>query len=155
MKAYGEGERADSGALSAMFRSLSANRYLEERITTAIVGEDEIADAASAELSDIRRKLRVANAKVREALQKIISRDPWYYSAVLMDIQMPVMDGYEATERIRALTDRSKASIPIIAMTANAFKEDRKRAAESGMDAYITKPVDVLALRYVLRRVLR
>ena len=91
----------------------------------------------------------------KKALQKIISRDPWYYSAVLMDIQMPVMDGYEATERIRALTDRSKASIPIIAMTANAFKEDRKRAAESGMDAYITKPVDVLALRYVLRRVLR
>jgi len=91
----------------------------------------------------------------RKALQMILGKDPWYYSAVLMDIQMPVMDGYEATERIRSLTDRSKASIPIIAMTANAFKEDRKRAAESSMDAYITKPVDVLTLRYVLRRVLR
>ena len=91
----------------------------------------------------------------RKALQMILGKDPGYYSAVLMDIQMPVMDGYEATERIRSLTDRSKASIPIIAMTANAFKEDRKRAAESGMDAYITKPVDVLTLRYVLRRVLR
>ena len=68
---------------------------------------------------------------------------------------MPIMDGYEATERIRALPDRSKACIPIIAMTANAFKEDRIKAAECGMDAYITKPVDVLALRYVLRRVLR
>ena len=72
-----------------------------------------------------------------------------------MDIQMPVMDGYEATERIRSLPDRSRAQIPIIAMTANAFKEDRCKAAESGMDAYITKPVDVLTLRYVLRRVLR
>ena len=91
----------------------------------------------------------------RKALQMILGKDPGYYSAVLMDIQMPVMDGYEAAERIRSLTDRSKASIPIIAMTANAFKEDRKRAAESGMDAYITKPVDVLTLRYVLRRVLR
>ena len=91
----------------------------------------------------------------RIALKKIIENDPWYYSAVLMDIQMPVMDGYEATERIRALPDRSRASIPIIAMTANAFKEDRIRAADCGMDAYITKPVDVLALRYVLRRVLR
>ena len=91
----------------------------------------------------------------RKALQMILGKDPGDYSAVLMDIQMPVMDGYEAAERIRSLTDRSKASIPIIAMTANAFKEDRKRAAESGMDAYITKPVDVLTLRYVLRRVLR
>ena len=91
----------------------------------------------------------------RKALQKIIESDPWYYSAILMDIQMPVMDGYEATERIRSLPDRSRARIPIIAMTANAFKEDRCKAAESGMDAYITKPVDVLTLRYVLRRVLR
>ena len=91
----------------------------------------------------------------RKAVQKIVSSDPWYYSAVLMDIQMPVMDGYEATKNIRALPDRSRASIPIIAMTANAFKEDRSRAAESGMDAYISKPVDVLTLRYVLRRVLR
>ena len=91
----------------------------------------------------------------RIALRKITVNDPWYYSAVLMDIRMPVMDGYETTEKIRALPDRSRASIPIIAMTANAFKEDRTRAADCGMDAYITKPVDVLALRYVLRRVLR
>ena len=91
----------------------------------------------------------------RIALQKIMASDPWYYSAILMDIQMPVMDGYEATERIRLLPDRSRAQIPIIAMTANAFNEDRTKAAECGMDAYITKPVDVLTLRYVLRRVLR
>ena len=91
----------------------------------------------------------------RIALQKIMASDPWYYSAILMDIQMPVMDGYEATERIRLLPDRSRAQIPIIAMTANAFSEDRTKAAECGMDAYITKPVDVLTLRYVLRRVLR
>ena len=91
----------------------------------------------------------------RKALQMITGADPWYYSAVLMDIQMPVMDGYEATKRIRTLPDRSRAQIPIIAVTANAFKEDRSRAAESGMDAYISKPVDVLTLRYVLRRVLR
>ena len=93
VKAYGEGERADSGALSAMFRSLSANRYLEERITTAIVGEDEIADAASAELSDIRRKLRVANAKVREALQKIIS-SPSYSKALQEPIITTRSDRY-------------------------------------------------------------
>ena len=81
VKAYGEGEKADGSPLGVLFRSLSANRYLEERITTAIVGEDEIADAASAELSDIRRKLRIANAKVREALQKIIT-SPTYSKAL-------------------------------------------------------------------------
>lgn len=91
----------------------------------------------------------------KQALLKITGADPWYYSAVLMDIQMPVMDGYEATEKIRMLPDKSRAQIPVIAMTANAFNEDRSRAAECGMDAYITKPVDVLTLRYVLRRVLR
>ena len=89
------------------------------------------------------------------AVDKIKNAAAGYYDIILMDIQMPVMDGYEATERIRSLPDRSRARIPIIAMTANAFKEDRCKAAESGMDAYITKPVDVLTLRYVLRRVLR
>ena len=90
----------------------------------------------------------------KEALSMIERTDPWYYSAVLMDIQMPVMDGYEAAQRIRCLPD-SRAQIPIIAMTANAFTEDRLKAEDCGMDAYITKPVDVLTLRYVLRRVLR
>ena len=81
VRAWGEGAEADAGPLGALFRSLSANRYLEDRITTAIVGEEEIADAASPELADIRRKLRVANAKVREALQKIIT-SPGYSKAL-------------------------------------------------------------------------
>ena len=93
VKAYGEGEEAESGALASLFRALSANRYLEERITTAIVGEDEIADGASAELADIRRKLRVANAKVREALQKIIS-SPTYSKALQEPIITTRSDRY-------------------------------------------------------------
>ena len=93
VKAYGEGEEADSGALASLFRALSANRYLEERITTAIVGEDEIADGASAELADIRRKLRVANSKVREALQKIIS-SPTYSKALQEPIITTRSDRY-------------------------------------------------------------
>ena len=59
-----------------------------------------------------------------------------------MDIQMPNMDGYKATEVIRDLADKSKANIPIIAMTANAFEEDRKKALAKGMNGHIAKPVD-------------
>ena len=93
VKAYAEGEEAENSALAAQFRALSANRYLEERITTAIVGEDEIADGASAELADIRRKLRVANSKVREALQKIIS-SPTYSKALQEPIITTRSDRY-------------------------------------------------------------
>ena len=64
------------------------------------------------------------------------------YAAVLMDVQMPVMDGYTATRRIRALPDPLKAGVPVIAMTANAFREDRQAAEEAGMDGHIAKPVD-------------
>ena len=64
------------------------------------------------------------------------------YDLILMDIQMPNMDGYRATEMIRGLSDKSKATIPIIAMTANAFEEDRKKALAKGMNGHIAKPVD-------------
>ncbi len=66
-----------------------------------------------------------------------------YYKLILMDIQMPVMDGYDATREIRALANPAHANIPIIAMTANAFDEDKKRALECGMNAHIAKPIDV------------
>ncbi len=93
VRAYGEGEETEGGPLGVLFRSLSANRYLEERITTAVVGEDEIADAASPALADIRRKLRVANAKVREALQKIIT-SPTYSKALQEPIITTRSDRY-------------------------------------------------------------
>lgn len=65
---------------------------------------------------------------------------PGYYRMVLMDIQMPVMDGYEATRAIRALDRPDAASIPIIAVSANAFEEDMKKSREAGMNEHITKP---------------
>ena len=72
------------------------------------------------------------------------------YDMILMDIQMPKMDGYKATQAIRNLSDKDKASIPIIAMTANAFTEDRIRAKEAGMDEHISKPVDAKLLVKVI-----
>ena len=62
---------------------------------------------------------------------------------ILMDVMMPVMDGYEATQKIRQLEDKTKADIPIIAMTANAFEEDAKAAIEAGMNAHFAKPLDI------------
>ena len=82
------------------------------------------------------------------------SSDPGEYDLVLMDIQMPVMDGYEATRQIRGLDCPELASIPIVAMTANAFDEDRRAASECGMNGFISKPLDLNELIGVLSSVL-
>ena len=66
-----------------------------------------------------------------------------YYALILMDIQMPSLDGYQATKKIRSLEDPKKAQIPIIAMTANAFSEDRARALDAGMNDHVAKPIDM------------
>ena len=73
-----------------------------------------------------------------------------YYDLILMDIQMPNLNGYEATEKIRKMENRKKANIPIIAMTANAFEEDKKAAADIGMNDHVAKPVDMNILLPVI-----
>ncbi|MDO4204247.1 MAG: response regulator [Selenomonadaceae bacterium] len=78
-----------------------------------------------------------------------------YYDLILMDIQMPNMDGYQATEKIRNLADREKASIPIIAMTANAFDEDRQNALAKGMNGHLAKPIEVPKLLSTLAKILK
>ena len=88
------------------------------------------------------------------ALEMVRKSEPGYYQAVLMDVQMPVMDGYEATQHIRKLENPELASIPIIAMTANAFTEDREAALKCGMNGHIAKPIDVQVLFETLDAVL-
>ena len=88
------------------------------------------------------------------AVDIIASSAPGTYDLVLMDIQMPVMDGYEATRRIRALENPLLANVPIIAMTANAFDEDRKAAADCGMNGFVSKPIDILDAIRVMEEVL-
>lgn len=82
----------------------------------------------------------------KEAVEKVSSAAPGYYDCILMDIQMPVMDGLTATKTIRALPNRVRANVPIIAMTAKALEDDRQKSIEAGMDAHLTKPVDTQKL---------
>ncbi len=93
------------------------------------------------------------NGKI--AVERIEQSGACAYDVVLMDIQMPVMDGYTATRQIRALSDPALASVPILAMTANAFQEDVKAAEDAGMQAHIPKPIDVDTLEKTLKTVLR
>ena len=89
------------------------------------------------------------------AVRKIKQAAPGQYDLILMDIQMPNLDGYEATRQIRALPDAEKANIPIFAMTANAFEEDRQNALAAGMNGHIAKPLDVPHLLCVLADALK
>ena len=91
----------------------------------------------------------------RVAVNKVAASKPGDYDLILMDIQMPLMDGYEATEKIRALPDPALANIPILAMTANAFDEDRSAALSRGMNGFLSKPIDVDELIQTLQRVFR
>lgn len=90
-----------------------------------------------------------------EAVEKMKTADADRYDLILMDIQMPLMDGYEATRRIRALENKDKANIPIYAMTANAFEEDRQKALEAGLNGHIAKPIDISKLIAVLKGALK
>lgn len=91
----------------------------------------------------------------QEALEKISVMPPLHYHLILMDVQMPVMNGYDATRAIRELPDPLKANLPIIAMTANAFEEDREEAVRAGMNGYIPKPIDIKSLLATLEEILK
>ena len=90
-----------------------------------------------------------------DAVAMIEAASEGYYDAVLMDVQMPVMNGYEATKAIRAMERKDVKNLPIIAMTANAMEEDKETALKSGMNAHIAKPLDIELLMSTLRRFLQ
>ena len=88
------------------------------------------------------------------AVEKVSTAAPGSYDLVLMDVQMPIMDGYTATRQIRALDDPARAKLPILAMTANAFDEDRRNALESGMNGFLSKPIVISDLVQELHKIL-
>lgn len=89
------------------------------------------------------------------AVEAVSQSQPGYYELVLMDIQMPVMDGYEATKEIRHLSNPLLANVPIVAMTANAFEEERRKALASGMNGHVTKPIDVSVLFETIKQIIK
>ena len=90
------------------------------------------------------------NGKI--CVEKFQQSQRGYYSAILMDVRMPVMDGYEATRTIRGLLRPDALSVPIIAMTADAFSEDIKRCLDSGMNAHTAKPINLEETLSLLKR---
>ena len=128
----------------------SAEMLSEKRILLA-EDNDLNAEIAQTLLGSYNYQVeRMKNGK--EAVKGYLQKPEGYYDLILMDIQMPKMDGYTATREIRTLSSNKKANIPIVAMTANAFEEDRQKAFKAGMNAHIAKPIDIEKLRAAILR---
>ncbi|MBR2518490.1 MAG: amino acid permease [Selenomonadaceae bacterium] len=125
------------------------------KIKLLLVEDNEVnREIASLILSEFGFGLDTAeNGKI--AYEKVAASKPGDYDCVLMDVQMPVMNGYESTAKIRALSNQKLAKIPIIAMTANAFTEDIQAAKDAGMDGHIAKPLDIQKMLETLTEVLK
>ena len=121
-----------------------------------LLAEDIMVNAEIIMMLLSMKKMEVEHAlNGRIAVEKFAQHGPGYYDAVIMDLQMPIMDGYEATKVIRSMEDVRISAIPIVAMTANAFSEDKKKALESGMNAYLTKPINVKDLLKIMNVILQ
>lgn len=107
--------------------------------------------------SEMLREVGISTEVVtngEECVNALLSHSAGYYDLVLMDVQMPVMDGYEATRTIRRFQDKDKRMIPVIAMTANVFEEDKEKAYQSGMNGHLSKPIDMTLLISTLNKCL-
>ncbi|MCQ2982763.1 MAG: ATP-binding protein [Treponemataceae bacterium] len=136
-----EPEGPAAGDIKNLYVLLAEDNLLNREIATVI-------------LEDAGATVDVAENGL-EAVKKVEGCTGKLYDLILMDIQMPVMNGYQASREIRGLSDPAKAAIPIIAMTANAFEEDKRRALESGMNAHIAKPIQIDAVFETIANTLR
>ena len=126
-----------------------------EGLRMLVAEDNDINAEILMELLDMEGVQSVRAENGRTAVEEFRSRPEGYYDGVLMDIQMPVMNGYEAAQAIRAMDCPDAKTIPIVAMTANAFAEDVQKSMEAGMNAHLAKPVDMAALKDVLAKLLR
>lgn len=148
MGIYGEKSRHFSDADSLEENLLAGMRFL--------VAED---NTLNADIIKGILEMEGAHCEIagngKAAVMMFSNSKPGYYDMILMDVQMPVMDGYEATSAIRSLNRKDASEIPILAMTANSFAKDIQKSFDSGMDAYLAKPIDARILNSTIRGVLR
>ncbi len=114
--------------------------------------DNEINAEILLELLDIEKVRCEVFPNGKEALDCFVKAEPGEFDMIFMDVQMPVMDGYEATRQIRASSHPEARTIPIIAMTANAFEEDVQAALAAGMNAHIAKPIDMRKLKSTIAK---
>ena len=141
------GQKTEAAETSEMGKNLSGKHVL--------LAEDNDLNAEIA--VTVLEETGIVIERVEDGIQcvnRVAQMSPGTYDLILMDIQMPNMDGYQAAQCIRHLDDKMKAEIPIIAMTANAFAEDRKKAFDAGMNGHIAKPIDMEKLGAVILSVL-
>ncbi len=134
----GAGRSAQEG-VSAQSRNFGGSRIL-------LVEDNELNREIALELLEMTGVSVETAANGQEALDKFESAPPFHYDLILMDIQMPVMNGLDATRALRALERPDAASIPVVAMTANAFVEDIRNSLDAGMNAHVSKPLDMEVL---------
>ncbi|GHU66430.1 hypothetical protein AGMMS49983_16060 [Clostridia bacterium] len=151
-------KRADEDALAAQ-NAATSGRIIKDEFKgfTALLAEDIEINREIVESLLEPTGLAIEGAENGSLALEMFRKNPERYDIILMDVQMPVMDGYTATKRIRALgvsTQKGK-DIPIIAMTANVFKEDIERSRAVGMNAHIGKPIDLNEMVHVLRQYLK
>lgn len=123
----------------------SANMPLEGK-RILVVEDNEMNREITKEILEENGLIVETASDGSQAVEKVAASAPGYYDCVLMDIQMPVMDGLTATRAIRSLPNRIRANVPIIAMTARALEDDRQESVSAGMDAHLTKPMDTRKL---------
>lgn len=157
----------DQGTEFVLSFTFKLQRQTEYQTTEAVF-TDDFSGRRLLLVEDNELNMEIAQELLREAgflvetafngqaaVEMVRASTAGYYDAILMDIQMPVMDGYQASQEIRGLENKELAEIPIIALTANAFDEDKKEALSHGMNAHIAKPLDIVVLCEVLKRLLR
>ncbi|WP_321973631.1 ATP-binding protein [Paratractidigestivibacter sp.] len=133
----------DKSACAASAVDEASEQASIDKMTLLLVEDNDLnLEIAQFLLEEEGAKVEVARDG-QEAVDVFTANEPGHFDAILMDIMMPVMDGYDAARAIRALAREDAASVPIIAMTANAFAEDKLRAREAGMDEHVAKPLDI------------
>ncbi len=146
-------ERLDhSEKLTSAEEAVALMRTDFSGLTALLVEDNELNRMIASELLGMTGLTIECAVNGKEAVDKFEESAPGYYCAIFMDVQMPIMDGYEATRRIRALSRPDAAEIPIFAMTANAFAEDIKDAIVSGMNEHLAKPVEIKRLLEVMNK---